>query len=232
VILILAMFVMAQPPTVEEILERYETAIGDPVVARAHETRVIRSRYEDTNGGEADVYEYFLAPNRYLHVTLRGEGAMMRLGTDGKAVWEDSPRGSEVLPPEKAPLVAREAVFNRHLKLRELYPQMRLVGAAAVAGRPAWQIEATTPEGAKEQMFFDAATGLLVRRKYDYIFPGGSRMVRDLIYEEYTDFGGVRLPSLTRQFSPFAALFRVERVDHNADLFEFVFAPPACRGKK
>jgi len=232
VILIIAMLLMAQPPTVEEIVDRYEAAVGDPAVARAHETRIIRTKFEDTSGSEADVYEYFIAPDRYLQVTVRGEGVTMRLGTNGKSVWYDSSRGLEIVPPEKVPAVVRDAVFNRHLKLRDLYPQMRVVGAATVAGRPAWQIEATAPEGETEQMFFDAATGLLVRRKYDYMLPGGSRIPRDVIYEEYTNFGGVRMPSLTRQFSPFAAVLRVERVDHNADVFEFVFAPPACGGKK
>jgi hypothetical protein len=52
------------------------------------------------------------------------------------------------------------------------------------------------------------------------------------MYEEYADFDGVRMPSRIRQFSPGAAIFTVQRVEHNADIFEMVFAPPSCGEKK
>lgn len=233
-ILILTMLLaaQAQPPTVEEILRRFEAALGDPALAKSHESRIVRSVYEEASGGKAEVFEYYLAPDKYLHHMVLDEGLSMRFGSDGKSVWNDTPRGPEVIPADKVPPIARDAVFNRNLKLRDLYPQMRVVGAASVGGKPAWQIEATGAEGAKEQMFFDAASGLLVRRTYAYVLPSGYRVPRDLIYEEYTDFDGVRMPSRVRQFAPGAAIFTVQRVDHNADIFEPVFAPPACGEKK
>ncbi|HEX2123348.1 MAG TPA: hypothetical protein VHL59_17085 [Thermoanaerobaculia bacterium] len=231
-ILILTMLLAAQPPTVGEILQRFEAALGDPAVARSHESRIVRSTYEEASGGEAEVFEYYLAPDKYLHLMVLDEGLSMRLGTDGKSVWNDTPRGPEIIPAEKVSPLVRDAVFNRNLELRRIYPQMRVVGAASVAGRAAWQIEATGADGQKEQMFFDAASGLLVRRTYAFVLPSGYRVSRDLIYEEYADFDGVRMPSRIRQFSPGAALFTVHRVDHNADIFELIFAPPSCGEKK
>jgi hypothetical protein len=226
VILTLAMLLMMQGPTVEEILARYEAAVGDPAIARAYETRVVVSKSEELTGGEADVYEYFLAPGKYLRVMVRPEGATMRLGTDGKSAWSDSPRGLVVVPGEKVPAVARDSVLHWHLKLRELYPQMRVAGAAKVFGKAAWHIEATTQQGDREQMFFDAATGLLLRRQYEVQQPDGSRFQRDVVYEEYADFDGVKLPSVTRQFSPYPLLVRVERVTHNSDVYDYAFAAP------
>ena len=232
-ILILMMLLAAQePPTVDEILQRYEQAVGDAAIAKAHESRVVRSKYEEATGGEAEVFEYFLAPDKYLHVMVLSEGLVMRMGTDGKSVWNDSPRGVETVPIEKLPPLARDAAFNRHLKLRELYPQLRVAGAASVGGKAAWQIEATGKDGEKEQMFFDVASGLLLRRTYAFVLPSGYRVARDYIYEEYADFGGVRMPSRIRQFSPGAAIFRVLSVDHNADTYDFIFAPPPWGEKK
>src|SRR5687768_3890252 len=130
-----------EPPTVEQILQRYEAAVGEPAIAKAHESRIVRSRYEEVSGGEAEVFEYFLAPSSYLHVMVLSEGLVMRMGTDGKSVWNEGPRGVETVPVEKLLPVARDAAFNRHLKLRELYPQLKVIGAATVAGKPAWQVE-------------------------------------------------------------------------------------------
>lgn len=233
-ILILAMLAVAQaqPPTVEAILARYEAAVGDPAVARAYETRVVHSTMEDLYGGETDVYEYFRGPAKYLRVTVRPEGAVMRLGFDGKSAWSESPRGVTVVPREEVPAAARDAAIGWHLQLRELYPQMRVVGAAKVAGKAAWQIEAATAQGDREQMFFDAATGLLLRRTYDSLEPGGARFRRDLLYEEYADYDGVKLPSVTRHFAPYPVVVRVRRVTHNGDVHDYAFAAPKCGAAK
>jgi hypothetical protein len=233
-ILLLILFMAQQPapPAVDEILQRYEAAVGDPVVARAHESRIIRSVYEDVSGSEAEIFEYYFAPNQYLHTMVLAEGFVMRMGTDGKIVWNQGPRGIESVPADKMPPVARDAAFNRHLRLRELYEELRVVGAANVAGKPAWHVEATSADGEKEQMYFDAASGLLVRRTYVYVLPDGFRAQRDFLYEEYADFGGLRMPSVIRQFAPAAAVIRVTRVDHNADVHPWIFRLPQCGEKK
>ncbi len=228
-ILILGMLILAAQapaPTVEEILARYEAAVGDPAIARAYETRFVHSKVQELTGGESDLYEYFLAPGKYLRVMVRPEGALMRVGYDGKSAWEDGPRGLVVVPREEVPAITRDAVLTWHLKLRELYPEMRVVGPATVTGKAAWHIEAATAQGDKEQLFFDASTGLLLRRQYESVQPGGARSQRDLLYEDYADFDGVKLPSVTRQMAPYAALTRIERVVHNDDIFDYAFAVP------
>jgi hypothetical protein len=216
-------------PSAEEIVARYEAAIGDSQIARAHESRIVRSTYEEQSGIDGEIFEYWFAPDRYLQVMVLDDGAIFRFGADAKNVWNSTPHGTDVVPIEKLQAVARDAVFNRHLKLRELYPTMRVVGEAQVAGKPAWHIEARAANGDAEQLYFDVSSGLLVRRTYAYVLPSGHRIPRDFLYEEYADFGGVRMPSRIRQFAPAAAMWRVVRVDHNADLFERMFEAPQCK---
>lgn len=227
-ILLALLLATAPPPAADEILRRYEAATGDPVVARAHQTRVVRSTYEDTCGGEAEVFEYFLAPNRYVKLFVTSGGIVSRDGVDGTKRWSESPRGVDVKTPEESAVALRNAAFNRHLMLRELYPRMHVVGATRVAGKEAWHIEAEAADGAKEQLYFDVAGGLLVRRTY----ADAQGVPQDFLYEEYADYGGVRMPSVIRQFQPGAALYRVQRVDHNVDTFPFIFAVPKCGEKK
>ena len=215
-------------PSADEILARYEAAIGDPVVARAHESRIIRLKYQELSGADGEVFEYYLAPDRYLQLTVLDDGATFRFGANGKSLWNSAPHGTEVVPIEKMPSVARDAAFNRHLLLRKLYPEMRVVDTKTIAGKPAWHIEAKSAEGEVEQLYFDVASGLLVRRTYAYVLPNGHRIPRDYQYEEYADFGGVRMPSRIRQFAPSAAMWEVLRVDHNADVWEGMFEAPKC----
>lgn len=213
-------------PSAEEILARYEAAIGDPAIARSHESRIVRSTYHELSGTDGEVFEYYFAPDKYVQLLVLGDGASFRFASNGKAIWNDAPHGVEVSPIEKMPAIARDAVFNRHLRLRELYPEMRVVETKAIAGKPAWHVEAKAADGEIEHFYFDVATGLLVRRTYAYVLPSGHRIPRDYIYEEYADFGGVRMPSRIRQFAPAAAMWHVVRVDHNADLWEQMFEAP------
>lgn len=215
-------------PSAEEILARYEAALGDAAVARSHESRVIRSTYHELSGMDGEIFEYHLAPDKYLQLLVLGDGASFRFGTNGKSIWNSAPHGVESDPVEKMPAIVRDAVFNRHLKLRELYPSMQVAGTKNVAGKPAWHVEAKAADGEIEHFYFDIATGLLVRRTYAYVLPSGHRMPRDYIYEEYADFGGLRMPSRIRQFAPAAALWRVVSVEHNADLWERMFEAPKC----
>jgi hypothetical protein len=219
---------LAATPSAEEILARYEAAVGEAALARTHESRVIRSTYHELSGTDGEVFEYHLAPDRYLQLLVLDDGASFRFGTNGKSIWNSAPHGVESNPAGKMPAITRDAVFNRHLKLRELYPSMRVVGPKDVAGKPAWHVEAKAADGEIEQFYFDVATGLLVRRTYAYVLPSGHRIPRDYIYEEYADFGGVRMPSRIRQFAPAAAIWNVVSVDHNTDLFEQMFEAPKC----
>jgi hypothetical protein len=230
--LLLVLLLAAGTPTVDEILQRYEASHGDVRLARTHESRFVRMHYEEPSGAEAEVFEYYLAPNKYAQTMILEDGGSFRFGTDGKMIWNAAPHGIESMPVETAPPIARDAVFNRSLKLRELYPDLRVVGPAKVAGRAAWLVEAVAPEGEKEQLYFDAGSGLLVRRTYAYILPGGHRLPRDFIIEEYADFGGVRMPSVIRQFQPSAGIFRVVHVEHNAEVFERIFDVPTCGGSR
>jgi len=227
-ILLALLLATAPPPSVDDILRRYEAATGDAAVAREHQTRTVRSTYEDLYGTEAEVFEYYGAPNRYVRLFVRGDGIVSRTGTDGKSVWSESPRGVEVVPAEKSAVALRDAAFNRHLRLRELYPRLQVTGAAKVAGKDAWQVEAEAADGAKEQLYFDAVSGLLVRRTY----ADANGVEQDFLYEQYTEYGGVLLPSLIRQFRPGAALYRVQHVEHNLETHPIIFAVPPCGAKK
>jgi hypothetical protein len=232
-ILLLATLLAATTPTVDELLTRYEAALGDVAAARAHESRVVQWHYEETTGSEADVFEYSLAPDKYLQVMVMQNGPAFSSGANGKSVWHVAPYRTDILAAEDAVAIQRDLMFNRNLRLRELYPELRVAGPATVNGRAAWLVEAVAANGEQEQYYFDAESALLVRHRCEYVLPGGQRMPRDVVYEEYALFGGVRMPTVLRQFEPGPGLFRVTRVEHNADLVEMIFnPPPKCEGAK
>jgi hypothetical protein len=92
--------------------------------------------------------------------------------------------------------------------LRRLYPSMRLKGKEEVGGAEAHVVEAKTPSGARTTLYFDARTGLLVRRDRTY-------------FEDFREVDGRLLPFKVRD--DFAVITYSE-VRHNAAVEDARFA--------
>jgi carboxyl-terminal processing protease len=159
----------AVAPEVEPILERYAEASGLRRAGGAPlETRVSKGRIEGAYAGmkvSGTVEVLEKAPDRFLAlVNVEGLGVIRR-GFTGEYGYMQIPmfgfrrvEGSELAGLE---LEARWAWAD---DLRRLYPSMRLRGMEEVGGAAAHVVEATTRSGLRATLYFDAKTGLLVRR--------------------------------------------------------------------
>jgi hypothetical protein len=92
--------------------------------------------------------------------------------------------------------------------LRRLYPSMRLKGREEVAGAEAYVVEATTAAGARTTLYFDARTGLLVRRDKTF-------------YEDFREVDGRLLPFRVRDD---LSVITFSEVGHNAAVEDARFA--------
>jgi hypothetical protein len=91
---------------------------------------------------------------------------------------------------------------------RRLFTSMTLSGKEQVGGADAFVVAATTREGATVRLYFDARTGLLVRRDKTF-------------YEDFREVDGVTLPFRVRD--EFATITLAE-VRHNVALDDARFA--------
>lgn len=193
-------------PEVEPILERYAEATG--LRRRADSaplsTRVSKGRIEGAFAGmrvSGTVEVLEKAPDKFVAlVNVDGLGVIRR-GFTGEYGYMQIPlfgfRKVEGAELSDLKLEARWAWAD---DLRRLYPSMKLKGTEEVAGSEAHVVEASTRSGARTTLYFDARTGLLVRRDKTY-------------FEDFREVDGVKLPFRVRD--DFAVITYSE-VKHNA----------------
>lgn len=200
-------------PEVEPILERYAEATG---LGRADgprlSSRVSKGRIEGAYAGmkvSGTVELVEKAPDRFIMlVNVDGLGVIRR-GFTGEYGYMQIPlfgfRPVEGAELSELKLEARWAWAD---DLRRLYPSMRLKGREAVAGAEAHVVEATSASGARTTLYFDARTGLLVRRDKTY-------------FEDFREVDGRLLPFRVRD--DFAVITYSE-VKHNTAVDDARFA--------
>jgi carboxyl-terminal processing protease len=200
-------------PEVEPIVERYAEATGlRRAGAATLSTRVSKGRIEGAYAGmrvSGTVEVLEKAPDKFVAlVNVDGLGVIRR-GFTGEYAYMQIPlfgfRRVEGLELSEMKL---EASLPWADDLRRLYPSMRLKGQEEVGGAEAHVVEATTRAGARTTLYFDARTGLLVRRDRTY-------------FEDFREVDGRLLPFRVRD--DFAVITYTE-VRHNAALDDARFA--------
>ena len=162
--LLMAQSKVSQSPTVDEILVRYEHAMGGKAEFEKVSTMVLRGTIEfPAHNLSGTTAEYFKAPDHFLAVTEIPSYGTVRAVYDGRSAWTKDPTQGvkEITGPALADM-RRRADIQWHVKLKELYPGLKLKGRESIAGKDAWVLEATQDQW-KFSLCFDAATGLLVR---------------------------------------------------------------------
>jgi len=179
----------AYDPEVERIVAKYEQAVGGREAFERVTSRVSRGTFQGTFAdvkinGTVEILEK--APDSALQVVeIPGYGRVRR-GYNGAYGFEQLPlfgyrefRGMELAE------VRLTSDFRWGVRLRSLYRKMTLAGREKVGGADAHVVVATPASGLPARLYFDAQTGLLVRKD-------------DTYFEDYREVDGLRLPFLTR----------------------------------
>jgi len=232
-------------PSIDAILTRYIDALGGAAAIERVTSRVVLGSQEVPTGPggrvlvPATVQRFAKAPNRYLHVYQTASFTVLE-GFDGVRAWRRDANGRVTdLPLPDARRAARAADLQEPLHLREHYPVMTVAGLETIDGRRAYVVAAQAPEDAVERLYFDAESGLLLRRRTVLPTPAGNSP-QETAFSDYRDAGhGVRVP-FTTVFSPAGArtvLFpvatlRVSTVEENVPVDDARFDAPASSPAK
>ena len=199
-------------PEVEPVLKRYEEAVGGREAFGRLSTRVSKGRIEGAYAGmkvSGTVEVLEKAPDRFVTlVNIAGLGVVRRGYTGGYGYMQVPMFGFRRVEGGELAELRLEARLGWAADLRRLYPSMALKGREEVGGAEALVVEATTPEGSTVRLYFDARTGLLVRRGQTF-------------YEDFREVDGVRLPFRIRDDF---ALITLGEVKHNLPLEDARFA--------
>ena len=214
-------------PAVKEILARYVQALGGAEALAKINSRVIKGSRIGADGVMVPEEVYQKAPDKILTITSY-PGQVFTNGFNGSAAWGHSSKdGRMPLPDQVLNQIKIDSVFNRELKLEEVYSSLKLIGKSNVNDSEAYVIQATPANGDPEKLFFDVRSGLLVRRYTESeTILGKFPLQTD--FEDFRAVDGVKQPFLIRWSFPGRSWGRkIDEVKQNVAIDDARFNPPA-----
>ncbi len=219
---------LAQPST-DQILAKYAQALGGQSVYEKFTTRAMKGTVElpdDNVTGSALVVAK--APGSYrLTMDIPGYGVVETV-LDGDNGWEKNPdSGTHAMSKADLALAQRDHHFYREMRLKELYPKLEAAGTEKVDGHDAFVIAATPAAGPAEKLYFDAQSGLLLKRDYERVTLEDGIVQYEVVLRDYRDVDGVKLPFTIEQHVPDnTMIFKFSEILNNAPLTDTAFAKP------
>jgi hypothetical protein len=198
----------AQPekkPTVEEILAKYETALGGKANLAKVTSREIKAQRVEPDGKtfeDEEVLQKGLKMSvKTVYPSKQDGDYVVREVYDGKLAAKFGNGAKIDLKPDETEQIRRESELFANPDLKAIYPKMEFRFVDKIDGREVYVISATNADGTRERLYFDTATGLLARRAAQTPTVLGN-FVFQVDYTEYKDFGGVKLATVVKYAVP------------------------------
>jgi hypothetical protein len=184
-------------PTAAELSDRCAKASGGAAWSKLS-TIVLNGTMEIPAAHiTANVELYEKAPNRSLRiVTIADRQFMLKHGYDGEVGWElGPPKGLRRLEAADLEQARQEAIFDSDVRMKELFPDMKVIGKSKVGDRDAYvALMRTRPSAKAAKYYFDAQTGLRIAEETENLAPNGQLDKTMTFYEDYRTVGGVQIP--------------------------------------
>src|SRR5262245_11951486 len=216
-------------PAADEILEKYVKALGGKEAIEKTTSLTAKGTFEiEAANITGDVESHQKAPNKYANLfTIPGMGGGGRI-YDGTKGWDANPMtGIRELSGEELAVLKREADFHQALNLKKHYPKMEVKGKETVGKYETYVISATPAEGGPEKLYFDIASGLLVRRDAERE-TGQGKVASEEYFDDYKDVGGVKVYHSRKIVSPmFSITIKIADAKSNVEIDEAKFNKPS-----
>jgi hypothetical protein len=229
-------------PTADQILTKYVQAIGGEQAIRKVSSRVITATRDVPTGPGGTLpmpalsEQYQKAPNRAVSI-VHTPTATLSDGFDGSNAWAQNMAGVVAdLPSPDQDRAKRSADLYESLNLKKEYGRMEVTGVESVNGRSAYLMVGYPQNDSPEWLYFDVASGLLVRKRTVLQSPLGE-MPFEADYDDYRDTGsGVKIPFWIRMIpaSPRSAFIsrssiRIQKVQDNVAVDDAKFTKPPSK---
>lgn len=217
-------------PTIDQILDKQIEGVGGRAALEKLQTITGKGNISIEQFQLTGTIQLFQKPDKSLQIVeLNGVGTT-REGFDGAVGWVDQPQQGIV---EKSGLelaeARRGAIMPRELKMKQLYPKMVVSGRGDVEGKPAFIVDATPVEGPPVKLYFDVASGLLVRQIATRATPQGPIEV-DTVFSDYRDVTGLKRPfAITQTTAQFTARLTFTEIKQNVPVDDAMFKKPGLQ---
>ena len=212
-------------PTIDQLLEKYIHAIGGREAHEKLKSRTATGEWDNvTRGVRFPIEIYSKAPDKRVEILDASENrGFTGRGYDGTTGWSMNMTETGLRPLEGAELamMKRESDFYRALKLDQLYKRLTVTAKENIDGREVYVVEAIPETGNTEKLYFEVASGLLLRRDVVY----GKTPVHHY-FEDYKDIDGIKLPLTLRSEGPIKLVTRLKEIKHNVAIDDVKFKSP------
>lgn len=184
------------PPAANDILKKYVDAIGGQAAIDKITSRVMKGEVTTANGNTGTYEVMQAAPDKGYESFVTQRGSMERAFT-GTAGWEKTPQGVRELDGQDLVDLKLFMQFFRNLRLKEQFTSFRMAGRDRIGDRTAIVVQGTTLDKKRERLFFDAESGLLLRR-ISYLDTMVGVIPQQIDFDDYRDVDGLKLPFMIR----------------------------------
>jgi len=212
-------------PTIDQILEKYSASLGVKDVVAKVNSRYIKATRVEKDGKTTEVEELWTKGSKSLMTTKYPDAAITE-AFDGTTTWKRSGAENVALRPFEIEQIKRDAMIFGNPDLKAVYTRLDYRLADKIDGRDVYLVQATTAGNQRERLFFDVATGSLVRRIATMPTIAGVFQYQ-VDYADFKDFGGVKLPSTIKFAVPAISWTRkIVEVRNNEKVDDAKFAQP------
>lgn len=216
-------------PDAEELIEGMVEAVGGKRKLARIKNRVVTGSFEFVDQGMSAKLKSFEAePNKsYVILDIPNMGKMEE-GSTGEMCWELNPmRGPRILDGEEGKACLHRAVFQKEVRWRDLYSEVKTVGAVDIDGEKAYKVALTPTVGEDDEIWYIAADSHLVLKSEFILQHQMGKLPIVSRVQEYMEVDGIKMPKVvTMEVMGTTRKMTVESVEHNVELPEDRFEPP------
>lgn len=222
----------AKLPSAEELSEKCAKSSGGKEAWAKLQTMVMTGTVDIPTFGVSGKMEIIAKrPNKILRTTNVMDGQFVRKdGFDGQAAWaSDTQQGLKAITGDRLEQEKVEAIFDADVRLKEIYPDLKVTGRTKVGERDAYTATAHEPGAKTVTMYLDAETGLRIGEDTEGPDENGTVVKTNLFFGDYRAEGEIQMPHRIRIHAPNVSLeIKIEDVKFNASVDDAKFAMPAA----
>jgi hypothetical protein len=179
-------------PSADEIFSKYAAAVGGQTAIDKLKSRTAKGTFTQANGNSFQFELSQAAPDKFYLLVTTPRGTIER-GFNGQVGWEKTAGAvREITGAELANIRTANGLFSL-LKLKEQYSRPPRVRKDKLGDRDVYIVDGTTTDNRRMRLYFDATSGLLLRRTTT--MPTIVGIIPDQIdLEDYREADGLKFP--------------------------------------
>lgn len=183
-------------PTADDIFNKYAASIGGPSAISKLTSRWAKGTITQANGNSFQFELFQSGPDKFDLVVTTPQGSMER-GYNGQAGWEKTARGvREISGGELANFRAANSLFSL-INLKDQYARPPRVRRDRLNDKEVYVLDGAMADGRRLRLYFDAASGLLLRRM-TFLTTIVGLIPEQVDFDDYRDVDGVKFAFVGR----------------------------------